>query len=120
MLSKFSVPRPICFRLLTHWVRRAASRAACTAGSKSAIRTAMIAITTSNSISVKPRLSVVLTDFIVHSMRRGVRPRSKVRYQRFRPTSAAMPTGQSVRLKGGRVLLSFLTSASSRGWAMSK
>src|SRR5262245_46755796 len=49
------MPRPICFRLLTHCIRRAASRAACTAGNKSAIRTAMIAITTSNSMSVKPR-----------------------------------------------------------------
>lgn len=34
--------------------RRAASRAACTAGSKRATRTAMIAITTSNSMIVKP------------------------------------------------------------------
>jgi hypothetical protein len=33
----------------------AASRAACTAGNSRAIRTAMIAITTSNSIKVKPR-----------------------------------------------------------------
>src|ERR1700743_694565 len=41
--------------LLPHWLRLAASRAACTAGSKSAIRTAMIAITTSSSIRVKPR-----------------------------------------------------------------
>src|SRR5205823_4147267 len=47
--------RPICFRLLMHCDRRAASRAACTAGSRSAIRTAMIAITTSSSIRVKPR-----------------------------------------------------------------
>src|SRR6516225_9032589 len=47
--------RPICFRLLTHWTRRAASRAAWTAGSKSAIRTAMIAMTTSSSISVNAR-----------------------------------------------------------------
>ena len=36
-------------------MRRAASRADCTAGNKSAISTAMIAITTSNSIRVKPR-----------------------------------------------------------------
>src|ERR1700712_1980208 len=50
---------PICFRLLTHWARRAASRAACTAGRSRAIRTAMIAITTSNSMSVKPRLDLV-------------------------------------------------------------
>src|SRR5689334_24373395 len=46
---------PICFRLLTHWDRRAASRAAWTAGSRRAIRTAMIAMTTSNSIRVKAR-----------------------------------------------------------------
>jgi len=49
------MPNPICFRLLTHCERRAASRAACTAGSKRAIKTAMIAITTSSSIRVKPR-----------------------------------------------------------------
>jgi len=40
--------------LLTHWIRRAASRADWTAGSSRAMSTAMIAITTSNSISVKP------------------------------------------------------------------
>ncbi len=40
--------------LLVHWARRAASRAAWTAGSKSAINTAIIAITTRSSISVKP------------------------------------------------------------------
>src|SRR5690349_17241057 len=33
---KLCIPMPSCFRLLTHWVRRAASRAACTAGNKSA------------------------------------------------------------------------------------
>src|SRR4051812_40329524 len=43
-----------CLRLLTHWARRAASRADCTAGSNREIRTAMIAITTSSSIRVKP------------------------------------------------------------------
>jgi hypothetical protein len=48
--------RPICFRLLVHWARRAASRAAWTAGSSREIRTAMMAITTSSSISVKPIL----------------------------------------------------------------
>ena len=37
-----------------HSIRRAASRAFCTAGSTSAASTAMIVITTSNSISVKP------------------------------------------------------------------
>src|SRR3954453_23878356 len=49
--------RLICLRLLTHCARRAASRAACTAGRSRAIRTAMMAMTTSNSISVKPRRS---------------------------------------------------------------
>ena len=47
--------RPTCFRLFVHWARRAASRADCTAGSSSAIKTAMMAMTTSSSISVKPR-----------------------------------------------------------------
>ncbi len=44
---------PTCLRLFTHEMRRAASRAACTAGSSSAMSTAMIAMTTSNSMSVK-------------------------------------------------------------------
>ena len=48
---------PSCLRLLTHWERRAASRAAWTAGRSSAIKTAMIAMTTNNSIKVKPRLT---------------------------------------------------------------
>src|SRR6478736_3261074 len=41
-------------RLLWHLARRAASRAACTAGSKSATRMPMIAMTTNSSTSVKP------------------------------------------------------------------
>jgi hypothetical protein len=46
---------PSCLRLLVHWIRRAASRAAYTAGNSRAIKTAMMAITTSNSINVNPR-----------------------------------------------------------------
>src|SRR5438046_645946 len=46
---------PICLRLLTHWVRAAASRTFWTAGNSSPIRMAMMAITTSNSISVNAR-----------------------------------------------------------------
>jgi hypothetical protein len=50
--------------LLRHWLRRAASRAACTAGSKSEIKTAMMAITTKSSIKVKPfRLLVICSSF---------------------------------------------------------
>src|SRR5688572_23352798 len=45
---------PSCLRLFRHWERRAASRAACTAGSSSAIRMPMMAMTTSSSTSVKP------------------------------------------------------------------
>src|SRR3569832_2278335 len=40
--------------LLVHWMRREASRAACTAGKSNPIRTAMMAMTTSNSMSVNP------------------------------------------------------------------
>src|SRR5262245_56697634 len=42
-----------------HWARRAASRADCTAGKSSAIKTAMIAITPSNSIKVKARRDLI-------------------------------------------------------------
>src|SRR5262245_12118940 len=40
--------------LLAHCIRRADSRANCTAGNRSATRMPMMAITTSNSTSVKP------------------------------------------------------------------
>ena len=46
--------KPICLRLLLHCIRRAASRAACTAGSNSAIKMPMIVMTTKSSTSVKP------------------------------------------------------------------
>src|SRR4051794_7953553 len=45
---------PSCLRLLEQDMRAAASRTFCTAGSSRPIRMAMMAITTSNSISVKP------------------------------------------------------------------
>ena len=50
--SKFNAAKPICLRLLAHCDRRAASRAACTAGNNSAIKIPMIAITTNNSTNV--------------------------------------------------------------------
>ena len=43
-----------------HWMRRAASRADCTAGSNNAINTEMIAMTTSSSMSVKPEFKAPL------------------------------------------------------------
>src|SRR5437588_12657465 len=51
---KLCRPMPICLRLLLHDMRAAASRTFCTAGSKRPMRMAMIAITTNNSIKVKP------------------------------------------------------------------
>jgi hypothetical protein len=50
--------------LLRHWLRRAASRAAWTAGNNNEIKTAMMAITTKSSINVKPfRLLVICSSF---------------------------------------------------------
>src|SRR5215467_6105483 len=63
--------------LLVHWARRAASRAACTAGNKSAINTAMIAITTRSSISVKPRRPVREQLFIWKSLAQGIEKKHK-------------------------------------------
>ena len=56
-----------------HWARRAASRAACTAGSNSAIKTAMMAITTSSSIRVKAGREAVdlVRDLIMARTLRG-------------------------------------------------
>src|SRR5437667_12692971 len=45
---------PSCLRLFWHWLRAAASRTFCTAGTSRPIRMAMMAITTSSSMSVKP------------------------------------------------------------------
>ena len=54
VLSWLVNARPICFMLLTHDTRLAASRAACTAGNNNATRIPMMAITTRSSTSVKP------------------------------------------------------------------
>src|ERR1051325_8316998 len=48
--------KPICLRLFMHCVRAAAARTFCTAGTSSAIRIAMMAITTRSSISVNADL----------------------------------------------------------------
>src|SRR3954452_312468 len=50
---------PSCLRLFVHCDRRAASRAAWTAGKSNTIKTAMIAITTNSSIKVKARRRVM-------------------------------------------------------------
>lgn len=48
------MPRPICFKLLWHELRRAFSRARANTGNKIAAKIAIMAMTTSNSIKVKP------------------------------------------------------------------
>jgi hypothetical protein len=53
-------PKPICLMLLEHDIRRAASRAAWTAGSNSPTRIPIIAMTTSSSTKVNPRESIFL------------------------------------------------------------
>ena len=57
-------PSANCFKLLPDWMRAAASRTFCTAGSNRPMRMAMIAITTKSSISVNAErrdLSMTLT-----------------------------------------------------------
>jgi hypothetical protein len=44
---------PICLSLFAQRARRAASRAACTAGKSNATKMAMIVMTTNNSTNVK-------------------------------------------------------------------
>src|SRR2546428_60458 len=51
----------MCLRLLLHFILAAASRIFWTAGSKSPISIAMIAMTTNSSMSVKPRCLVMET-----------------------------------------------------------
>src|SRR5262245_7286823 len=58
------MPMPICLRLFWHLARAAASRTFWTAGSSRPMSTAMIAMTTSSSISVKPRRRRERTDTI--------------------------------------------------------
>ena len=50
---KLWIASPLCFKLFPHCIRRAASRALCTAGSRRPTSVPMIAITTNSSTSVK-------------------------------------------------------------------
>src|SRR5262249_50799335 len=76
-------------------MRRAASRADCTAGSSKAIRTAMMAMTTSSSIRVKARLTLesMGTPCAVKKRdRKAARSRGATINRRV-PGSAALPGG---------------------------
>ena len=55
-------PQPDLLQVVVALARRAASRAACTAGSNIDIKMPMIVITTNSSTSVKPRRLLLLTD----------------------------------------------------------
>src|SRR5262245_29359871 len=64
--------RPICLRLLAHRMREAASRTFWTAGSSRPMRMAMMAMTTSNSISVKAKRA---RERILSPLGKGVKER---------------------------------------------
>src|SRR5262249_28740326 len=71
--------RPICLRLLLHLMRLAASRTFWTAGNSRPIRTAMMAMTTSSSMSVKPTRCLLNRDLMRAPPRRGKRKRIRGR-----------------------------------------
>src|SRR4051794_41156488 len=62
--------------LFVHCERRAASRADWTAGSSKEMRTAMMAITTSSSISVNPRRFLMIDGTFWERIRMGGNPNS--------------------------------------------
>src|SRR5882724_10342818 len=88
--------RPSCFKLLTHWMRLAAERAAWTAGSSRPIRTAMIAMTTRSSMSVNPRdrvrSNVCFTAWLPGSVTGGF-PGKTVRVEASRSRRSMTPGG---------------------------
>src|SRR5258708_6432845 len=61
----------ICLTLLVHWMRAAASRTFCTAGRSRPISTAMMAMTTNNSSSVKPGRRLAARCPSIRSLRQG-------------------------------------------------
>src|SRR5215468_7124071 len=103
---------PICLRLLVHWSLAADSRTFWTAGSSSPIRTAMMAITTSSSMSVKAvrrRETVYMrvhspSDEDDHRTRREVGPFASASGQDERGTTRNHPFlgGGSVKSSWGR------------------
>src|SRR5688572_24433245 len=71
--------RPTCLRLLAQARRAAASRTFCTAGSNSPMSTAMMAMTTNSSISVKAERRRMGISFRKRAdCGRGVGPRTRV------------------------------------------
>src|SRR5579884_1334620 len=96
----FCMPKPICLRLFWHWARAAASRTFCTAGSSKPMRMAMMAITTSNSISVKPSNLLLLVNANLN-MRPSL---SKREEQGWKNTGRCLKVGQDPILADGSCL----------------
>src|SRR4051812_29695395 len=93
--------RPICLMLLTHCALRAASRAACTAGNSRAIRTAMIAITTSNSIRVKPRRVLMDRLLQIVEMLRDEPPATRLKFEHESEwIKRSLPSADAARAEG--------------------
>src|SRR6187431_539560 len=67
-----------CFKLFVQVFRRAASRAACTAGSSSATSVPIIAITTKSSTSVKPRDLCLIQSPSLFDVSEGLLPSASV------------------------------------------
>src|SRR5688572_14602877 len=88
--------------LLEHFMRAAASRTFCTAGSSRPIRIAIIAITTSNSISVKARRERGIAGLLLLVGRLGdahlLQPRCRDRFRRFSGHSARAVVGGGRRV----------------------
>ena len=82
LVSYVCSARASCFRLLLHCMRRAASRAACTAGNRSATSIPMMAITTRSSMRVKPL--------------RALKIRKKPRFRRPREASDASRSPETI------------------------
>src|ERR1035438_9705087 len=99
--------------LLMHCKRAAASRTFCTAGTSRAIRMAMIAITTSSSINVNPRLGPAIKDTFFMSAPSSLLGHGKIRIKKtinaiFANTVAAPGRGrqfqdQRRKIRGGRL-----------------
>src|SRR5262245_49093554 len=85
------VASEICLRLLLHFMRAAASRTFCTAGKSRPIRMAMIAMTTSSSISVKPR--VLKRNHLMRTPPNRTEMKSGQVTRRTRPTLRRGPGG---------------------------
>jgi hypothetical protein len=120
-LAASCMARPSCLRLLADCIRAAASRTFWTAGSKRPIRTAMIAITTSSSISVKARRScrriARTVDDSMESLLLEWVGGTKVGEERILAAQGLSRAGSSATAAGGRGCLTESDIVSAAAWA---